>query len=190
MMQNISSEQILWFSLPNFDHHRQSLIKFTSRIQFQQECCGGHVGLVLLTYCEILCFWQRPISQKQQYVLLLPILLLNIGMRRKSLRTSSNDNIFLNGFLFYLKLGNIKVVEGLGRVQEQLLTKRVCIITVFRQHSSRCVSCPLVCVCVRVLVHFHFNLVSSVLAPFQRSQFRWCEMTIELEPLFYNRTDR
>ena len=31
--------------------------------------------------------------------------------------------------------------------------------------EQRCVSCPLVR--VRVLVHFHFNLVSSVLAPFQ-----------------------
>ena len=46
-------------------------------------------------------------------------------------------------------------------------------LTVFREGMSSilekkkqwCVLCPLVLVCV--LVHFHFNLVSLVLAPFQ-----------------------
>lgn len=60
------------------------LINFTSRIQFQQECCGGHVGLVLLTYCEILGFWQR---------------------RRPTAFEEAEEapmTTFLNGFLFYL----------------------------------------------------------------------------------------
>ena len=41
-----------------------------------------------------------------------------------------------------------------------------------------CVSCTL------VLVHLHFNVVSSVLAPFQIGYLRWYEMMIELEQLY------
>ena len=51
-----------------------------------------------------------------------------------------------------------------------------------------CVSCPLVL--VHVLVHLHFNLVSSVLAQFQVGQPSWCEMITELRPSFQNRTGR
>ena len=51
-----------------------------------------------------------------------------------------------------------------------------------------CVSCPLVIVCI--LVPFHFILVSLFLAPFQIGKPRWCEMMIEIEPLFKNRTGR
>ena len=45
-----------------------------------------------------------------------------------------------------------------------------------------CVSCRLVLVCA--LVHFHFNLVSLVLAPFQIDLLREGEMVIELEQSF------
>ena len=68
-------------------------------------------------------------------------------------------------------------------VSEDTINQRLC-----NNPSHRCVSCPLVLVCF--LVHFHFNLVSSVLAPFQIGQLRWCEMMIELEPSFQNRTGR
>ena len=60
--------------------------------------------------------------------------------------------------------------------------------TTFWHLRSWCVSCPLVVVCV--IVHLHFNLVSSVLVPFQIGQLKWCEMMIELEPSFWNRTGR
>ena len=40
---------------------------------------------------------------------------------------------------------------------------------------------------VTTLVHLHFNLVSSVLIPFQIGQHKWCEMMIELEASFWNR---
>ena len=43
---------------------------------------------------------------------------------------------------------------------------------------------------VHVLVYFVFNLVSSVLGPFQIGKLRWCEMMIELDPSFQNRTGR
>ena len=51
-----------------------------------------------------------------------------------------------------------------------------------------CFSCPLVLVCI--LVCLHFNLVRLVLVTFQIGYLRWCEMLIELEPFFWNRTGR
>ena len=56
------------------------------------------------------------------------------------------------------------------------------IIELFLYQIFGCVSCPLVL--VRVLVYFHFHLVSLVLAPFQIGYLRWCEMMIELEQSF------
>ena len=83
-------------------------------------------------------------------------------------------------------LGDVKVLIGLVLAQVGFFAP-----TEFQNitfGTRQCVSCPLVLVCV--LVHFHFNLVSSVLAAFQIGQLRWCEMMIEIVQSFQNRTGR